>query len=75
MTVGSAAAIGEQVRVAGFGLTGVKVCVAEDPEAVRTAWADLPGSIELVVVTPAAARALSPAQRDGDRPLVAVLPS
>lgn len=55
---GTVAAIGEEVLVAGLGLAGVQVLPAEQPEAVRAAWRQLPDGVALVVLTPAAAAAL-----------------
>ncbi len=74
MTMADVAAIGEQVRVAGFALGGADVVIAEDPGTVWEAWRNLPDDIGLVIVTPAAAEALGPAVLEGDRPLVAVMP-
>lgn len=71
--MGTVAAIGEQVRVAGLALAGVAVLPAEDAGAVRSAWAALPDRVELVLLTAAAAAALGPAAA-GERPLTAVLP-
>lgn len=80
---GRIAAIGERVRVAGLALAGVRVLTAEGPDAVRAAWRDLPYDVELVILTPSAARALdladspgpqTPPRSEGDRPLTAVMP-
>lgn len=68
---GTVAAIGEEVLVAGLGLAGVQVLPAEQPEAVRAAWRQLPDGVALVVLTPAAAAALG--ELPPDR-LVVVLP-
>lgn len=54
--------LGEEVRVAGFGLAGAAVVVAEGADAVRRAWQELPGDAEVVILTPAANRALADAQ-------------
>ncbi|MCQ4080612.1 V-type ATP synthase subunit F [Streptomyces sp. RB6PN25] len=72
--MGSAAAIGEQVRVTGLALAGVTVLVAEDPHAVREAWRALSDEVTLVIVTPAAADALGPGIVESTRPLTAVMP-
>lgn len=69
---GTVAAIGEEVLVRGFGLAGVLVCPADDPEAVRTAWQGLPEEVSLVILTPTAAAALP--ERDRAQCLVAVTP-
>jgi vacuolar-type H+-ATPase subunit F/Vma7 len=54
------AALGEQLRVQGFGLAGALVVTADTPEAARSAWRDLPADVALVILTPSAARALAP---------------
>ena len=73
-------AIGERARVEGFGLAGTEVLVAEDPAAVRSAWAGLGSGVGVALLTPAARAALGPAE-DPDlievvpgRPLLVVLP-
>lgn len=70
------AALGERARVAGLALAGAVVLVADDPGAVRRAWHSLPDGIDLVILTPAAARALESGSATGDarRPLTAVMP-
>ncbi|WP_329316988.1 hypothetical protein [Streptomyces sp. NBC_01262] len=73
--MGRVAAIGEQTRVAGLALAGVTALVAEEPDAVRRAWRELPPDTTLVIVTPAAARALDPGRLEGTGPLVEVMPS
>ncbi|WP_240509658.1 V-type ATP synthase subunit F [Streptomyces malaysiense] len=75
--MGTVAAIGARAEVTGLALAGVEVCVAEDPRAVRRAWQALPGTVTLVVLTRAAAKALgagttAPAP---NRPLTVVMPS
>ena len=56
---GTVAAIGEEYRIAGYGLAGVRLHPAADPEAVRSAWARLDSRVALVLLTPAAAGALA----------------
>ncbi|MFE4050178.1 hypothetical protein [Streptomyces sp. YIM B13518] len=75
--MGGVAALGERARVAGLALAGAVVLVADDPDAVRRAWRSLPDGIDLVILTPAAARALEsgPATGGARRPLTAVMPS
>jgi vacuolar-type H+-ATPase subunit F/Vma7 len=46
-----AAVIGENERVAGFGLAGTVVYPAEDETAARSAWHALPADVQVVVVT------------------------
>jgi vacuolar-type H+-ATPase subunit F/Vma7 len=52
------AVLGERVRVEGYALAGAMVCPADDPAEVRAAWRDLPPDVAVVILTPAAARAL-----------------
>lgn len=54
-----AAAIGEQVRVAGYALAGVEVHAAEDAEAAREAWEALSEEVACLILTPAAHAALA----------------
>lgn len=68
------AAIGTAETLEGLGLAGALVSVAEDPEAVRTAWHDLPLDVAIVVLTTDAAQVLPPEVFDQDWPLLAVLP-
>ncbi|WP_326648141.1 MULTISPECIES: hypothetical protein [unclassified Streptomyces] len=72
--MGTVAAIGEQVRVGGLSLVGVTIHAADDPEEVRRAWQDLSEGSTLVILTPAAAKALGAVALDSVRPLVAVMP-
>ena len=51
-------AIGERCRVEGFRLAGARVVEADDDEAVRAAWQSLGPDVSVVVLTPAAARAI-----------------
>lgn len=73
--MGHVAAIGERVRVAGLSLAGVRVLVAEEPEAVRRAWRSLSGEVALVIVTPAAAEVLGRSALESTRQLTAVMPA
>lgn len=69
----SVAALGESYRVEGFALAGALVFFAADPAAVRGAWSHLPDSVEVVVLTAAAASALEDVKQT--RPLRVVLPA
>jgi hypothetical protein len=62
--------------VAGLGLAGAVVLVADAPEAVREGWRGLPEDVDLVILTPAAAEALGPepGERPGGCPLTVVMP-
>jgi vacuolar-type H+-ATPase subunit F/Vma7 len=60
--------LGETTAVAGFILAGATVVRADDPGAVRRAWAALPADTAVVVLSAAAASALGGAaavERDG----------
>jgi vacuolar-type H+-ATPase subunit F/Vma7 len=72
--MGTACAIGEQTRVAGLALAGVTVLAAEQPDAVREAFAALPGEVTLLIVTPAAADTLGRDVLDRTCPLTVVMP-
>ncbi|WP_327312697.1 hypothetical protein [Streptomyces sp. NBC_01235] len=74
--MGRVAALGERARVAGLALAGAVVLVADDPEAARRGWRNLPDDIDLVILTPAAAEALDqgPATPVGRRRLAVVMP-
>ncbi|WP_261994451.1 MULTISPECIES: V-type ATP synthase subunit F [unclassified Streptomyces] len=74
--MGTVAAIGARTRVSGLALAGVDVLVAEDPDAVRSAWRTLPGTVGLVILTAVAAEALGSAATgpDPSRPLTVVMP-
>jgi vacuolar-type H+-ATPase subunit F/Vma7 len=65
------AVLGETPRVDCWALAGAVVVPAAGAEAVRQAWEALAGDVEVVILTPEAARILG--KRTTDR-LVAVLP-
>jgi vacuolar-type H+-ATPase subunit F/Vma7 len=52
------AVVGEPPRVDGWVLAGALVVGATGGDEVRRAWSGLPDDVEVVVVTPAAARLL-----------------
>jgi len=58
--MGQVVVLGEPVRVMGYALAGVLTIEAEGQDVAR-AWASLPSDTSLVVLTPAAARALGEA--------------
>ena len=66
-------ALGEAVRVSGFALAGATVLVADDPDAVRRAWASLPDDA-VVVLTSRAARAITGSDVPTYGRLTAVMP-
>jgi vacuolar-type H+-ATPase subunit F/Vma7 len=53
------AALGNRERVEGFALAGVRVLVAEDDDAVRTAWSALDRDVAVLILTQDAQAALS----------------
>lgn len=61
------AALGAWSQLAGYGLVGVEVVDAPDPESVREAWAALPADVGLVLLTPEARLALPDALAPGER--------
>ncbi len=67
------AVLGERHRVEGFALAGAAVFVADDAASIRDAWTRLPGDVDVVVLTPAAANALEDVGQS--RPLRVVLPA
>jgi vacuolar-type H+-ATPase subunit F/Vma7 len=69
--MGQVVVLGEPVRVMGYALAGVLAIEAEGEQVVR-AWASLPADTSLVVLTPAAARALGPAVLDRRRDALVV---
>ena len=68
------AAIGEEVRLAGFALAGVAVCGAVDAAAARAAWERLPDDVSVLIVTARAAAALAPSLPERPHVLWAVMP-
>jgi vacuolar-type H+-ATPase subunit F/Vma7 len=73
--MGRVVVLGEPVRVMGYALAGALAIEAEGEEVAR-AWASLPADTSLVVLTPAAARALGPAVLDRPRDaLIVTMPT
>ena len=69
------AAIGERERVSGYAFAGVHVEAAEHPGAALAAWRALPADVGLVILTPAAHRALVEQLGAQDRRLWVVMPA
>ena len=67
------AAIGADALIRGLVLAGVLVLPAEEPDAVRDAWAHLSPEVDLVLLTPEAAGVLGNEIHRG-WPMVAVIP-
>jgi vacuolar-type H+-ATPase subunit F/Vma7 len=61
--MGQVVVLGEPARVMGYALAGALAIEAEGEEVARV-WASLPPDTSLVVLTPAAARALDQAFLD-----------
>jgi vacuolar-type H+-ATPase subunit F/Vma7 len=72
-TTGTVVAIGERVRVEGFGLAGVLIQVAETADEIRSAWRALAADVALVLLTPSAATILE-TERATNWPMTAVMP-
>jgi vacuolar-type H+-ATPase subunit F/Vma7 len=70
--MGDVAAIGAEPLIRGYALAGVRLFPADTEDEVRVAWSHLESSVDLVILTAAAERALGEAATT--RPLVAVLP-
>lgn len=73
--MGRVAVLGEETTVAGYALAGAVTLCAEDAQAVRAAWAELPDDVDVVVLTQRAAQALGPARTATMHPLTVVMPS
>jgi vacuolar-type H+-ATPase subunit F/Vma7 len=69
------AVIGEEVRVAGYGLAGAAVLVAADAPTCRAQWASLGTDVAVVILTPAAAAALTHERAADQAPLSVVMPT
>jgi vacuolar-type H+-ATPase subunit F/Vma7 len=73
--LGTFAVLGEEARVATFGLGGAVVVPADGPEAVRAAWAALSEETAVVLLTAAAADALGGGGDAAAGRLVVVMPT
>jgi vacuolar-type H+-ATPase subunit F/Vma7 len=76
--MGTIGVIGASSAVEGFALAGVRVWPAVTPDEVRAAWTELKalsGDVAMVILTPAAARALGDeADAAGGPRLTVVMP-
>ena len=70
--MGALCVLGEPALVEGFGLVGAIVLATDEPAA---AWRRLPADVGLVVLTPAAAKALGDLVDAPDAPLSVAMPS
>lgn len=75
MTRRTVVALGEAALVEGYRLAGVEVCAGETADDARRIWADLPGTVGVVILTNRAASAVGPALTDATSPLTVVMPS
>ncbi len=71
---GSVAALGEHALVEGYGLAGALVVAADTDAEVRRAWAALPCTVAVVVLTARAGAVLGPALRATRSPMSVVMP-
>lgn len=69
------AVIGAPAVVVGFGLAGARVYPAETAEQVRAAWQALPDTVAIVILTPAAAQAVTEQTRVAHGPLTVTMPA
>lgn len=67
--------IGTQSLVAGFGLAGARVYLADSPAQVRAAWDELPDAVAVVLLTEAAADAVGAERVAPLAPLSVVMPA
>ena len=63
--MGAVVAIGEAAVVRGFALAGARVIAAATPAAIIAAWRSLDDNVALVILTPAADRAVRAQQEAG----------
>ena len=66
--------LGDPIWVGGFSLGGATVVPATNPDAVRTAWGDLPDDTGVLVMTADAADALGDALEERPYLLSDVIP-
>jgi vacuolar-type H+-ATPase subunit F/Vma7 len=73
--MGRIAVIGEETAVAGYALAGAVIVTADDAQAVHGAWDALADDVEVVVLSPRAARALGRRRTATIVPFTAVMAS
>ena len=69
------AVIGAPAQVAGFALAGARVYPVSSAEQARAAWQQLPGTVDVVILSDAAAEAIGAARTGGSVPLTITLPA
>ena len=67
-------ALGAQPLIAGFALTGVRLCPAASAHEVRVAWHAVSDTASVVILTPAAAEVLGEDRTAPQAPLTVVMP-
>jgi vacuolar-type H+-ATPase subunit F/Vma7 len=72
---GTVVVLGEHALVKGYPLAGAALAAAETQEDVRRAWAAMPETVGVVILTPSAAEALGAARTDLSSPMSVILPS
>lgn len=72
---GTVAAVGSPALLQGYRLAGATLYPAAGAADVHAVWAGLPGSVCVVLLTPAAAADLAVEMTDPLAPLTVVLPS
>jgi vacuolar-type H+-ATPase subunit F/Vma7 len=72
---GTVVALGEHALLKGYPLAGAVLAAAETQDDVRRAWAAMPETVGVVILTPSAAEALGVARTDLSSPMSVVLPS
>lgn len=69
------AAIGEPTKVCGFALAGARVYPAENLDQTLAAWHTMPATVDVVILTRAAADALGDERTAPHAPLSVVMPA
>lgn len=72
--MGKIAAIGEETRARPFALVGAVVIAANTPDDVVRAWHSIASDVDVIVLTPSAAKALGDLVAQAGERLVVTLP-
>ncbi|MFW6205295.1 MAG: hypothetical protein ACOC96_10000 [Actinomycetota bacterium] len=72
--MGTVAVVGAQALIQGYVLAGARPLVAESAEQARAQWAGLASDVLVVILTPAAAEALSAERAEPGGPMAVVMP-
>lgn len=73
-SAGEVVALGDQPLIAGFALTGVRLCHAASAAEVRVAWRAVSDTAAVVILTSAAAEVLGEDRTAPQAPLTVVMP-